>query len=121
MKKLFLIFAVAGVFCLTSCGGGSFNPEKAKELIEKCESSDVEYSDVEKLLKQYEAALIEIEKLESKVRKGEASDSEKEKYYVAVHGMREMEYVLRSGRINRKFDGVSEKVFEIYKKHQNEA
>ncbi len=115
MKKLLLIFAVAGMLALTSCSGG-YDGKTAYELCQKCRGNSFSESDANKLLKQYEGCWKEIAKFEKKKAESELSEEERDSYRECLYAMNEMEGVLR-GRVAREYPEIEEKVFEITKKY----
>ena len=115
MKKLLLIFAVAGMFTLASCSGG-YDGKTAYELCQKCNSDSFSESDANKLLKQYEGCWKEIAKFEKKKAESELSEEERDNYNDCLYARHEMESVLR-GSVAREYPEIEEKVFEIAKKY----
>lgn len=115
MKKLLLIFAVAGMLTLASCSGG-YDSKTAYELCQKCKSDSFSESDANKLLKQYEGCWKEIAKFKKEKAESELSEEEQDRFRECLYAMNEIEGVLR-GRVAREYPEIEEKVFEITRKY----
>lgn len=118
MKKLLLIFAVAGMFTLASCSGG-YDGKTAYELTEKINSNSFSESDVKALLGQWEACQKETSKLIEKKKKGTLTDEERDALTELLYASHKIEAALRDRDVEKMCPGTEEKVFEIYKKYRN--
>lgn len=116
MKKLLLILAVIGTFALTSCSGG-YDGEKANELTEKIKSNSFSESDVNALLRQYEACWKEINQFAKKQAEGSLSDEENSKMKDYCYALNEMEYAL-AFKAAREYPDVENKVRDITRKYK---
>ncbi|MDE5659089.1 MAG: YgdI/YgdR family lipoprotein [Muribaculaceae bacterium] len=116
MKKALLVFAVMGAFALASCSS-SYDGKTASELCMKCSNDSYSESDVNNLLKQYEACWKEINRFAKKKAEGSLSDEENSKMNEYCYALNEMEYVL-AFKVAREYPDVENKVRDITRKYK---
>lgn len=116
MKKLLLSCAVMALFTLTSCSGG-YNSEKALQLCEKVAEDTFTESDVEALLEQYKACLIEIKPYIEKKKEDGLSDEEQAILSKLLEDYHQIEWRLSNRDVERSCPGTETKFRKIFREY----